>query len=366
MTVRENLFTTYTYYTVGTDRVVREGSDGDFQPYRTGTVRFTGVDKLAVVDEWGGNLGRFYRVVGLDPATPVSITGGGGRDEFRLGGSLDALSGTDPSRVPYLTLSGGGGNDWLSLDDTLNTDAATVDESGAAVPTRVTSPWWWVNGPRIDRANTVQDLRLGTSTTYRLSVEATGFEYVSIAGSGGRDVFVVEATPAGQELSVSGLAGDDALAFGTFWVDGLSGPVTFNGGAGTDRLTVGDTFGGAVGLGNEYAVRADRVTARGRTVWYAGVEGLGLTTGPGHDWVAVEGTPAGTSLGVHTGGGDDSVVVLTSGGPLSADLAGGNYQVVALGSTPTRSTRSTRTSRSPARASWTSSSPTRPRRPATT
>lgn len=311
VTVQENLPTFSTYYTVSADRVVREGNDGDFQPYRVGTLRYVSVDKLDIVDQWYGNQGRTYRVVGLNPATPLTITGAGGNDEFTLGGSLDVLSGSDVFHVMYLALTGGGGYDTLAFDDTLNTDAATVDANGNTVPAQVISPAWYVNGSSMRRENTVRDLQLGLTSSYYLDVGTNGFERVSIAGSGGSDLFVVESTLAGQSLAVYGMAGDDALyAGGFFTVDGLNGPLSFDGGTGADRLNVSDVLAGRnFFFGNRYEVLADQVTARGHTVGYARVEDVNLSTSAWEDVVAVLGVPAGTTLSVAAGGGDDFVTV---------------------------------------------------------
>lgn len=314
LTLRENNSTLFTTYTVNTDRVIREVKDNELLPSRIGTVRFTGMETLDVVDNAPNTLSRTYRILGLSKALPVTITGGNGGDRFYIGGqqggTIDPLSGPSLDQAPSLTVNGGGGFDRLIIDDTLNTDAESTDIDNVAHPTRVTQPRYTVNGTRIDRQNIVQDLVRNQTESFYFIMTHSGFEAVDISASGGSDEFTVAATLPGQTVSVFGWAGNDVLTAGQGVVDGLNGALTFFGGAGLDRLIVDDSFAGDnFFFGNMYLVQADRVTARFKNIGHNLVEEISLLTSGFDDLVSVQAVASDESVNVFSEAGNDYVVV---------------------------------------------------------
>jgi hypothetical protein len=305
LTVRETATPLFTSYTLTADGIVRETRSQLTLPVGSAAVRYAGVDRLDLIDASGSNRSRSYTVAGLTPGLPVAITAGAGNDLFTLGPRLDALSGTDPTS---LTVNGGGGTDSLVLDDSQSSDHGYLNEAGEYVPTWTASPRYSVSGGWLTRESWVTDHVRGASAVFQLAVGSAGIESVAIRGGGSAELFQVFDTGAAA-VSVSGGAGDDELSTGGT-VDGLRSPVSFDGGAGADRLRVADLFAPEGGwLGNWYEVHADRVMARAKMVRYAGVEDLTLTTGDAADSIVVQGTPEGTTVRVSAGGGDDSITV---------------------------------------------------------
>ena len=163
---------------------------------------------------------------------------------------------------------------------------------------------------QIDRQNTVQDLIRNLSENYYFSVMQSGFEAMDITASGGNDEFTIAATLPGQTVSVFGWAGNDVLTAGQGVVDRLSGPLTFFGGVGIDRLIVDDTLAGSdFFFGNMYFVQSDRVIARFKTIGHNLIEDITLLTSGFDDLISVTVVASDESVNVFSEAGTDYVVV---------------------------------------------------------
>jgi hypothetical protein len=147
--------------------------------------------------------------------------------------------------------------------------------------------------------------RTGTGNVDPISIEST-----LVNASDGADTINVDATLAGAGTTVNGHLGDDAIHVGTgLWDAGVQGPVTVNGGGGTDALFIDDSSD--VGA-DAYTVTATQTTTTGAnagTIDYATVESLSLNANQGANAITVNGTFDG-DVSVNGGGGADDIDVL--------------------------------------------------------
>jgi hypothetical protein len=233
-----------------------------------------------------GNRADFIYVPSTPAEASVTVNAGGGDDTIQVGGfRLDGIHGS-------LTVNGGDGNDKLSVEDlaaaaaqTYTLTATTLNRSGAA------------------------------PITYG-SVES-----LAIYGTGYDDLFTVTSTAAGIPVTIHGERGDDTVVVGnnTDGVDDILSstlsPVLFDGGPGTDSLTVNDQANpyvkGLFAGKRTYSIlsndRGNSIQAGTASIQYLdGLENLTLNTGNRTNEIDVFGTQVHAVTTVNAGSGDNT------------------------------------------------------------
>lgn len=298
-------------------------------------------------------------------ATPVTVNGGDGLDQFTVGnGTLDDVLGV-------VSLAGGNGNDGLTVKDEADQDAHTytvnttqVSRSGAAavrfsslssltvnagekddtisVAATASATPLTVDGGKGDDAISVGGGLLANLVVVPTLIPGEGSDTLTLddsANNSPRTFNISAATIAdggrtypyaadGFEKAVV-LAGDDT---DTINVNGTSVPTTVNGGTGTDTVNVAEfdalagslnVVGGVSGTdrlnvndgagvtNTAYHATASAVTrdADLRSVGYQGFEVVVLDAAPGTNAVVVGGTAVGSTLTLNTGAGADTITV---------------------------------------------------------
>jgi hypothetical protein len=143
-------------------------------------------------------------------------------------------------------------------------------------------------------------------------VNLSGETSFTFNGGDGNDTVVLSGTAAGCAVTLNGEGGNDSFFIGT--CDGrgtgttLGGPLTVNGGAGANLLSVLD---GARTTGTEVYWDYNRLVTTNFTILHDGTfsGGLLVTTGSGNDVVRATWIQSGSDNRVYTQGGDDSFVV---------------------------------------------------------
>jgi hypothetical protein len=185
-----------------------------------------------------------------------------------------------------------------------------------------------VAGPVIAGARTVNLFDHGTATNqlYQFTVGRLvqpidvqfGSATLTLNAGGGNDTVIVDGTAHNVEMSINGNFGDDVVRAGHATFGVLAGPITFAGGAGTDRIE----FDAAAEAGAFTATltAATFTASPGAHVhrWGVDVEGVHALLGSGGSDVRVNATAAATTV---TGGsGSDHVVV--GNGDYSTNIRG--------------------------------------------
>jgi hypothetical protein len=297
------------------------------------------------------SLGAIVTYPGIQNLTVLT---GSGDDAFLVSGSDHTLS-----KLPKVTIGGGGGGNSLTVDDsgastgdtfqisggaitlpnTLGTvvtyiengsnfmphvaletgsgnDAVTVFGYSGGLGTDLTVEDWGASaGDSLTLDNTA-DLAGGTYAITSGSivppgpvvpVSESGFESLALKTGlvqNEGSVVNIESTPAGGSLSVTGGNGNDTLVAGgtTGRLDGIQEPVALNGGAGTDAVIVNDANSSTnnVYVGSPTAVSK----LGGPVVSYSAVEAVTVNGGSGRDLMI-----AGTGKMKLVGGGGEDILI---------------------------------------------------------
>jgi uncharacterized repeat protein (TIGR01451 family) len=238
----------------------------------------------------GLNSETIYNIEGTAAGSPVVINGGAGEDDFHVtptGQNLDALAG-------LLTLNGGGGNNFLTVDDT----AAPVAESYTASATSL-------------------------SRSRSAGINFSGMNSAEVQGGGHRNTFAVPTLLSAGFFSLfldCGSGGDTVTAGNaTSGMDGLQGFLDVTDNFGLSTLILNDHASSVAG--QTYTIFGSEVLWGGNQVDYAGVRSLVLDVGSGRgDLVTYEDSTAATTI--NAGVGNDTVqtdptVGLIGPGPLT-------------------------------------------------
>jgi hypothetical protein len=221
----------------------------------------------------GGSSNAEYFVYSTVPGVPVSVSTGSGTDTVYVGTiSLDLRE--------NVTLTGSG-NDTLSINDDFGTPKSYT----------VAADHVQVNDATINY---------------------TGFTSLTLSTSYGDDNVAVQGTPAGTNVTVATGNGEDTMQAN---FDGLKGPLTVDGGAGTNSLVlINNNPGGA----HVYGVTASTVTRDGAApINYSFVATLVVGGSTEANVFNVESTAAGVTT--HLGGGYSTDTYVLS--PLAHDLS---------------------------------------------
>jgi hypothetical protein len=169
-------------------------------------------------------------------------------------------------------------------------------------------------------------------------VNLSGEKSFTFNGGDGNDTVILSGTAAGCAVTLNGEGGDDSFFLGTCAtgnVTTIGGPLTVNGGAGANLLSVLDgarTTDTRVDLYPGPYIHVGGVTIGSDSSF---TRGLLLTTGSGNDAVGVNWAWPSADTRIYTQGGDDSFVVNwrflpyydTIGGPVLVDGGTGANRV---------------------------------------
>jgi hypothetical protein len=144
-------------------------------------------------------------------------------------------------------------------------------------------------------------------------VNYSGVDRFNIGGSTGIDVFLIDGVASGTTVAVGGGGGADQLSLGAGNIDAdLLGPVTFDGGADADSVTVNN----ALDASAETQVLTASTFTDGSTHTFTTIESLIINEGPGGTNLTITATGAATTI--NGGGASDTFTV--GGGDINANL----------------------------------------------
>lgn len=264
------------------------------------TVQYSAVQHVRVETEGGNDVIRVRSTAG---GAPVTVLAGIGNDTIIVGRPDNPFSAfhTLDDLAASVTVNGESGSDTLSVRDnwvagfgyTYGISSTTVSRSAAQVI-----------------YSSIQELELVTRTqddTINVTGTSSGTA-TTVHAQSGNDTINVRATGAGGPLTVNAGDGNDTISLGSAanTLNTIQGVVVVNGEAGTNSLTLNDQ-GNA--LGQTYLVVPNAVVrAPAVVVGYAGIQTVQLNASAGEDLAWVQGTSAGTAVGVNGGGGIDTLV----------------------------------------------------------
>jgi hypothetical protein len=281
---------TFTITDTSVTRLADYTEEGVGERQWTTTVNYTGLQFIQIA---GGNTASAYNVQSTPAGTGLRISSGIDSNAFTLGGpyGLDRLAGP-------LTLVPGSGFDSLTIDDRNGTTGV---------------------GPN-GTPETYYDVDAQQVVTSGLTVPLAGFDYLTLLTSNGPDQVSIRGTPAGVPVIVR--AGDGADTIDVYYhADGaaLQSPVTVDGGAGTDVLTVSDATSGSKG----YTLSAGVVEQLGMPdiTYDDSVKTVNVLGGPDGDTFQVRSTQAGVTTNVYGRGGADSFSIWSEASTLD-DIKG--------------------------------------------
>jgi hypothetical protein len=235
----------------------------------------------------------------------TTVNGGGGGDTITVGISNAAL----------LTVNGGDADDTVNLNNVGSMSGIVVINGNAGA---------------LDRLN-YNDQNNSAADDYELNagaIERTGavtvfhgtFESVVVSAGIGSSTFDVETGGAATSMTVNAGDGNDGLrvTFASGNLGNVDGPLTFNGGAGSNTASLYDNSNAAA---DAFTISSTQVTRAGfGGLTYASVGGLALTAGAGGNAITVNSTAAATPVTINAGGGNDAATV--GGGDIDANVLG--------------------------------------------
>jgi Ca2+-binding RTX toxin-like protein len=282
--------------------------------YRT-AINYGNIGSLEVR---GGSTGNVFdvQVQGAANRHQTTLKAGSGADVVNAGGPDTGLD-----YVDRLTVVGNTGT-VLNLNDQATGYRQLTTSSG----TRTISPkpTFRVTNGTVSRTNVVTsnflEFNFPSQQTFNTSINYSTLPQLVLNGGSNGNVFNVQYTAAGTPVVINAGAGDDItnVGYGNF-MDGIQGPVTVNGQAGTNEVNLNDR-GQQDGVG--YFIGADAVIRDGVSPFlgFQGVQKLVLSAGRGADSVWVTGTTATTDVTVNAGGGNDAVFLGSGGNTLDPIL----------------------------------------------
>ena len=252
-------------------------------------------------------------------AGATTVNAGSENDTIHVGSLAPAiLGGTVDGISAPLTINGNAGSDTLNVDDTGDTDLNT----GTLTSTTLTG---------LDMS---AGITYGTLETLNIGLGSGGDDFTIASTHTGTTT--LNSNAGGDTVNVQTISGattvntgseDDTINVGSLapfdhgTVNGISAPLTIDGGDGIDTLNVDDT--GDNGL-NILIVTANTITGLGMShgITYFNIENLTFDMGSGDDTINIISTSAATTL--NTGAGDDTINV----GSLAPTLLGGTVNAI--------------------------------------
>lgn len=273
----------------GTDTLVVNGTAGadSIEVYGSGVVLNGASITTTAVENTQVNAGAgndFIYLINSAAGQTVTVNAGSGNDAVAISGNdgnLDTNKGA-------LVVNGEGDSDTLGLWD----NAVSFSGTYTITNTTVTRPFFG-------------GLTYGT------------IENLTLNAANGDNTINVLLTAAGTSTTINAGGGNDTVGVGFCFfscsLNGIQGPVTVNGQAGTDTLNWGES--GST-TGQTYTVTATSLTRGGvAAVGYATVESVAVYGSDAADTINVNGAASGTQVTVNAGGGDD--VIAVGGGNLN-------------------------------------------------
>ncbi len=237
--------------------------------------------------------------------------------------TVDALGGSDiitilnKRSVVILTVNGGSG------DDTFTVGGGNIDAKGFTPSTT-----FLVGGPDVDGVNfndqnsstpanayQVTDVSVLKSNTTQ-AINYSGVERITLNTSGMVDTVNVPGTAAGLALTINTNGGNDTINIGSGNIDAnLGGPVTVNGGLGTNHATINNTSDASA----ESQVLNGATFIDGHSHTFSSLVRLTINEGPGGTNLTVNAATLQTDI--NGGSGNDNFTV--GGGDVDANLLPG-------------------------------------------
>ncbi len=249
----------------------------------------------------GGSGSSTYNILTTGTDSPVNVVAGGGTSQINVGdaGNLvnisSALSISDPTGKATLTLDdstdGGAGTSTLTASSFTGFSLAPINYTGATAP--------------------------GGDGVVALEIKGA-LGNSDFPGTGA--TYQIDGTSAGTATTIQGNVNNDTFLVGTnSGLQALPGPLSIDGGGGTDSLSVADP--GVTG--NTYTLGPTTLTASGfGGLTYTGIASLSvdLRENSGTDVVDINGIAASQSATVQVSGAQDSVNLTGLGVPSTSTL----------------------------------------------
>jgi hypothetical protein len=274
--------------------VIRVAADG-----ASILVVVNGVESRFATDAQGivVNAGDGNDTIYLDDASnlPVTIDGGTNDDRIEVG-SGDLRS----ARLTTVDLAGGVGNDSLILNDSI----AATGNPAVSIDNPIDTYLAIVAAP-------------GTLIRSDASNVTSAVEAVIYNGTPQGDVVNVAGTNALTVLILNGASGDDSMTVGSDIDSKLRGPVTLNGEAGANVLTIddsADSFADTYFLTGTATLGTVRKSSGGSAASFTGFGNVSLIAGVGgavanNQIFRVDAFPTAISTTIFAGSGDDTLVL---------------------------------------------------------
>ncbi len=271
---------------------------------------------VPTVLSWNPTNAETFALIGSGNDDAINLTGASSLMSYTLGGN----GGTDTVNIGNgdfdgfingaVTVSGGAGNDTVIVDDTSDTGNDTYQVAG----------------------NQFEKTTFGTGSLRALN----GTELMVVNGSDGNNTYSVPQLSSFLDLTLNGgTGGDDFTGFFNNNFDAnLLSSVTFNGGAGSDSVTVNDQ----AGPGLVYNLDNNSLDKGGAGVLnYAACEAFTLNCNAGDNDINVLSTFSNCPLTVNGNSGDDTLNVggagtfmLNFGSDISFNGGGGTGDDVSI------------------------------------
>jgi hypothetical protein len=231
-----------------------------------------------------------FNVNSTSPATSYSLFGRTGHDTLNFGsGNLDSVQGS----VEFFD---DGDPDTINLNDGAATSDQTYDIAAALFDYDINPSMF------------------GRTSSAPLTVYGVPQRVVVNSGSG-RGTFNVSSTNINTAVTINAGDGGDSLIWGNGNLDYYGGPLTFDGGAGLDGITVNDSV---AYFNDTYTITSTTFTREvSALLTYVNAEGLTVNAEPGSNLFNVTSTSAATPLVINAGAGNDT---LNWGNPANGDL----------------------------------------------
>jgi hypothetical protein len=256
---------------------------GSLQRTGIALVQYDTVEELTFK---AGDYKDTINVLSTAEKTKTTVDAGKGDDDVYVGDgtisfwtnslpSLDAIAGT-------LIVDGSWGDDALTLDD---------------------------RGHKLSSTYTVRDDKVNREDDITLSITYHRMQALKLrAGSGGNTINV-KSTSGDTSTTVEAGNGDDEITVSNASsLDDIAGPVTVNGGPGSNTLSVFDSLDDDGGVYTLTPSTIERTDATGAvSITYSFIQALTVSAGANSDSIYVLGTATETETFVAGAGGDDRI-----------------------------------------------------------
>lgn len=242
------------------------------------TINYSSSENLRID---GGSGNNTININSLLSTSALTVNANNGTDTYNIGnGNLANVAGT-------FAINGGSGVDVVTLNDNLSTASETTI----------------INSNRFEHPN-FGAMSYATMETF------------TVNAASGNDRFTIDSTAAGTTWIINANNGNDdaTLAFGFGNLEDIDGQVTFNGGAGTDSMTMWDdlsTQSDGTTIGASAVVHSGMAT-----FFYNTLEALILNCASGNNPIDIVATALGCTTTINAGNGNDSFNVTIASGDL--------------------------------------------------